>query len=192
MIQFIDAIWPPVVHLPRFINEIEDPYDSVRAYFIDGDFRLRLLNQSEPINHLYPRRFELESCSKVFPESIIRISGAVFARFSTVEKLLISFDKTTAEDYVPWRWFFQQFPSVKILRTEGENNHCIARFLLQNYKKPDGNLALLPSLKEIELGKYPLALTIYEIQREPELAAFDPFVSARQQAGRSVKVFLGP
>ena len=87
---------------------------------------------------------------------------------------------------------FQQFPSVKILRTEGENNHCIARFLLQDYKKPDGNLALLPSLEEIELGKYPPALTIYEIQREPELAAFDPFVSARQQAGRPVKVFLAP
>ena len=194
MFQFIDAIWPPVVHLPRFINEIEDPYDSVRAFFINGDFRLGLLNQSEPTNYLYPRRFsfESESCLKVFPESVIRISGAVSARFSTVEKLLISFDKTTAEDYVPWRWFFQQFPRVKILRTEGENNHCIARFLLQDYKKPDGNLALLPSLEEIELGKYPPALTIYEIQREPELAAFDPFVSARQQAGRPVKVFLAP
>jgi hypothetical protein len=45
-------------------------------------------------------------------------------------------------------------------------------------------------LEEIELAKN-LSLTD-ESQRELELAAFQPFISERQQAGRPVKVFFGP
>jgi hypothetical protein len=45
-------------------------------------------------------------------------------------------------------------------------------------------------LEEIELFRDPLVT--HESQREPELAAFRPFISARQQAGRPVNVCFGP
>ena len=182
-IQFLDAIWPPIVHLPRYIDEMETDYDTVHVAFLDGNFRLWFLNQSEPI---YPC-FELGSCPKDFPESIIRVSTAISTRLSAAENLFIVFDKTAAEEYVPWRWFLQQFPSVKILRTEGENNYCIARSLLQGHEEPDDDPALLPALEEIELCN---SLATNEIQRESELAAFEPFVYARQQAGRPVNISL--
>jgi len=44
---------------------------------------------------------------------------------------------------------------------------------------------MLPALEEIELCMAP---DITESQRASELAAFQPFVSARQQAGRPVKI----
>jgi hypothetical protein len=105
-----------------------------------------------------------------------------------VEELRVT--KIAAEDYTLWRRFYQQFPSVKALRTEDTNNYCIARTLLQDHEEPDDGLTFLPALEEIELGKNPSST--HESQYGTELAAFQPFVTARQQAGRPVKVFFRP
>jgi hypothetical protein len=109
-----------------------------------------------------------------------------------VEELRVTFDKMTAvlwENHFPWRGFLQHLPSVKALRKEGADNSCIARTSLQDHEKFDDDLSLLPALEEIELGTNPLSTD--ESQRGTELAAFQPFISARQRAGRSVNVIFG-
>ncbi|KAF8477655.1 hypothetical protein DFH94DRAFT_846052 [Russula ochroleuca] len=185
-IKFVDAIRPPIVHLPRFINEIEERYKTVYAAFLEWEFHLTLQDQSEFISHCEPR-FELDSPNRS-PESLIQMSCVLSTRLADVEDLRITFDTTTDEEDIPWRKFYHQFPSVKVLRTEGAKSICcIARTLHQNYEEPD-DLAFFPALEEIDLGKNPF----YESRRGPQLAAFEPFVSARQQTGRPVKVFFRP
>ena len=93
------------------------------------------------------------------------------------------------ENDMPWREFFQHFPSVKAIRTEGANSYRIARALLQDHGDPGDDLAFLPALEEVEL-EYPWVTE--ESQCGPRLAAFEPFVSARQHAGRPVEVFFSP
>jgi hypothetical protein len=125
---------------------------------------------------------------------MIRMGSVVSTRLSVAENLLIWFDDTAIEEYVPWRWFLQQFPSVKTLQTSCQNNDRFALYLLQCHEEHDDNLAFLPALKEIQLCKHPLATydLSYEVYTKSQLAAFEPFVSARQQAGRPVNVVLGP
>jgi hypothetical protein len=181
----------PIAHLSRFIDEIEEHYHAVHVTFQKWGFRLSLLTQSECINHCKPH-FNLGADLSDPPISIIGMSRSLPTRLTTVEELRVTFDKADAdfwEDFIPWRRFLQQFPGVKVLRTEGANNYHIARTLLQDNEEPDGDLDFLPSLEEIELGTNS-SLTP-ESQHGPELAAFEPFISVRQQAGRPVRVFLG-
>lgn len=79
-------------------------------------------------------------------------------------------------------WVPSVLPSVKALRTEGANNYDITESL--------ATYAIISALSEIELGKNPLVTD--EIQRGPELAIFQPGVSARERNGRTVKVFFSP
>ena len=193
-VQYCAGIWPPmVVHIPRFINEIEEHYHVVHVVFQAWLFHLSLLSQSGYISHCKPG-FKFGTISLLPSESIMRMSGVLSTTLATVEELHLSFDKASTdvwEDLIPWRrsWrkFLQQFPSVKVLRTEDKNN-CFARILLQGYKEPDDDVTFLPALEEIELDKN--SSEIDESQCRPRLAAFEPFVSAQQKAGRSVKVFF--
>jgi hypothetical protein len=120
------------------------------------------------------------------------MSDYLLTKLFTVEELCVNFAfaKMDAEDCILWRRFYQQFPSVKVLRTEGANYSCIACTLLQDREEPDDVLALFPALEEIELGNG--EFWIHQRRGESELAVFQPFVSARQQAGRPVKVFFRP
>ena len=187
-IRFSDEIWPFSVHLPRFINEMEERYHAVHVYFRGRGFRILLLTQSECINQRLPS-VRLGPFMRRSPESIMRMSSALSMKFTTVEELRIVFDITDddlSENFVAWRRFLQQFRSVKTIQTECADNYSMARILHQDHGKPD-ELSFLPVLEEIDLGQQPFG----ESQRGAELAAFEPFVSARQQAGRPVKVFFG-
>jgi hypothetical protein len=64
-IQLPDAIWPPIVHLPRFIDEIESHYHTVHVTFLGGEFHLGFFDQ--PASKLIYPCFELESYPKDFP-----------------------------------------------------------------------------------------------------------------------------
>ena len=179
-IRFIDWTWPPpIVYLPQTINVIEEHYHVAEVAFLGLEFRLLLLTASEYIRHCKPR-FELSLSLEYFPRSIMQVSGALSTRLTTVEELRIVFGN---ECYwignVPWHNFYQQFPSVKVLRMEGAYAYCIARTLNQDHGEP-GDLVLLPALEEIKLGN------------ESQLVAFGSFVTTRQQAGRPVKVILSP
>jgi hypothetical protein len=184
-IEFYDDV-PSIVHLPRFINEIEEHYHAVHMTFEDLDFSFSLQTQLEYNNHCKPR-FRLVSVPGDVLQSIIRMSDALSTRLSTVEELRVTFD-WAPDDSIPWRELLQHFPSVKVFRAEGASSYYrIARALLQDHGDPGDNFAFLSALEEIELGK----LTD-KSQRGCELVAFEPFVSARQQAGRPVKVFFNP
>jgi hypothetical protein len=119
------------------------------------------------------------------------MSGPLSAILTSVEELRVTIDDPAGNwgDDIPWRRFLQKFPNLKALRTEGTINYCIARSLLQNYEETVDDPTFLPSLEEIQLGKNSLT---DESHRGPELAAFQPFVSTRQRAGRPVKISFGP
>jgi len=80
---------------------------------------------------------------------------------------------------------FQHFPSVRVLHVKGTKYYDYIVGALQEFT----DLALLPALEEIELGRD--VGFICESDRANRLADFQPFVSTRGQAGRPVKVFSG-
>ncbi|KAF8484019.1 hypothetical protein DFH94DRAFT_334845 [Russula ochroleuca] len=186
-IRLSDEIWPPSVHLPRFINEMKERYHAVHVYFKNRGFRLLLLTRSECINQHMPG-VKLGPFLRRSSDSTIRMSCALSMKFTTVEELRLAFDNTDddlSENFIAWRTFLQQFPSLKTIETDDADNYSIARILDQDHGNPH-ELSFLPVLEEIDLGQQPF----HESQRGPELAAFESFVSARQQAGRPVKVFF--
>ena len=187
--------WPPFVHLSRFINEIERCYHAVHVAFQNWGFLLSILTQSEYIGHCDPR-VNLGSESSCPPEFIMQMSGELSAMFTTVEDLRVIFDKLSVHvwvDNIPWRRFLQHFHNLKALRIESVDDvrtYSIARSLLQDHEEPGNDIAFLPSLEEIELGKFPSSID--ESECGPELVAFQRFVTARQQVGRPVKLSFGP
>lgn len=90
------------------------------------------------------------------------------------------------EDSIPWHRFFLQFPSVKALRLESMPNHCIATVLHEDHGGQ--NPALFPALEELELCTSRYWALEYE-RTSVLMDIFQPFASARQEAGLPVKVF---
>ena len=187
---FVDEILSPPVHLTRFITETEEHHRAVHVTFHEYVFRLSLLIRSD-FDHCAPASF-FSRIPRWSPESILRMSDSLSAKLSTVEELCVtfSFAKMATKDYILWHRFYQLFPSVKVLHTEGANYDCIAYTLLQDHEEPSDAFAYLPSLEEIEIGND--ELWSRRRRSESELASFQPFIAARQRAGRPVKVFFRP
>ena len=196
--EFYHDIWTvnkAIQHLPRFINEIKEHYHAVHVDCKRYHFFLSLLTHSEYVSQCKPR-FNFGKVSKNYVHSVFQITRTLSTRLYTIEELRVTFDGTDASDweFFPWRRFLLQFPRVKALRTEGKNNYCIGRALFPDLEGFDDDLDFLPTLEEIELGKD--ELRTHESQRRDQLTIFEPFVTARQQAGRTlgrtVKVFFDP
>jgi hypothetical protein len=185
--EFFDAILFPIVHLTRFINETEDHYQAVHVTFHERIFRLSLLTQSEYFEFLN-RPSRSSRIPKWNPERIMQMSGALSAKLSTVNLLRVTFEfaMVATEDYILWRRFYQLFPSVKDIRIQGANYHHVARTFFQDHEGPDDVLAIFPTLEVLQLGEGKFWTRGAEV--ETSLTAFQPFVSARQLAGRPVQV----
>jgi hypothetical protein len=182
-IQLGDNALPPIPYIPQFIDDIGEHYHAVRLSLDRYFVQLSLFGHSEYAGHHSPR-FILRS--KRFPESMMQMSGAFYSKIVTTELSIIFLDNVYAdEDFVPWRRFFLQFPSLKGLRMYGTNNLRIATAFHQDHEGL--NLAFLPALEEIELCMGSI-FPCPENQCASELAAFEPFVSARQQVGLPVKI----
>jgi hypothetical protein len=189
---FIGRSLVPDVHFTRFISETEENYRTVHVIFHENVFRLSLLTHSD-FNHPIPVSIYHDGrIPKWSPESILRMSGSLSSKLTAVEKLCLTFAfaKMAVEDYVLWRRFYQLFPSVKMLHTDGANFDCIAYTLLQDREEPDDVLTFFPALEEIEIGYG----EFWGRQRrsKSELAGFKPFISACQRAGHPVKVCFLP
>lgn len=182
--KFRAEILSPTVHLPRFIDEVEKQCHSVDVDFEDQERVLRLSLYTQSGSRWL--RSELCLGLGLSPESVMRMSGALTTKLATAEKLQVTLARAVAKGDIPWRGFYQLFPSVKMLRTRGTNYSCIARTLLQDPVKDDDVLAFLPALEEIELGSD--GLWKIDSRSESELAAFNSFISARQQAGFPVRI----
>ena len=187
---FVDGILFPLIHLTRFITETEEHYRAVHVTFHKRVFRLSLLIRSD-FDHQSPTS-RFSRIPRWSPESILRMSDSLRAKLTTVEELCVTFAmaKMATEDYILWRRFYQLFPSVKVLHTEGANYDCIAYTLLQDHEESSDVLAYLSSLEEIEIGNR--EFWIRRRRSESELAGFQQLIAARQRAGRPIKVFFRP
>ena len=182
-LEFNDENSSPIVHLSRFINETEEGCHALHVTFYKRVPRLSWFTRS---GHCW-LQFRFRSDSGQSTEPIMRMSAALSTKLTTVEELRITFIKTAAAHYIPWCRFHQQFPNVKLIRVEGRNYSCIARTFLQDQHVDD--LAFFPALEKIELGEDKMES---QESRMESRAAFNPFISARQQAGRPVNVFFCP
>ncbi|KAF8491526.1 hypothetical protein F5888DRAFT_1736089 [Russula emetica] len=181
-----------IPHLLRFIGRLGKDYLIFKVVLNEYYLHLTLLGRKEYVGHRAPC-FELNAIRS--PQLSIRewimqmfeMSSAFSVKLSTVEELYIAFQDGAdkSEDVLPWRKYLLQFSSLKALRTHGTDFLRIASALHQDQGRST-NLILLPSLEDIEL--YMASYFTTETQRASELAAFQPFVSARQQAGRPVKI----
>ena len=185
-----DLIWTPIVHLPRFMNAIEVHYHTAYVAFQESKFSVSLVSDSRFRSAPRPR---IELGSPPYPtDMIIQMCSGLCTKLATINELYVIFDHMAElwEEYIPWRrWrsLLQQFPGVKTLRTRGINSDYVARTLLhRNHEEPDDVLSFLPVLEEIELDKH--VFSTLESQRASQLALLQPFVSARQRAGRPVRV----
>ena len=174
------------VHLPRFINEMEERYHAIHLVFERCYPHLLLLTQSEFDGHSKPG-FKFGPVVWPYLESII---SALSTRLPTVEEFRVTFGETDVEywKFTPLHSFLRHLPSVKAFRTEGKSSSLfIAGTLFEHHEGPDDNLTLLPGLEEVELDKDRLWAHMVPLE-----VACKPFISARQRAGRPVKVFFGP
>ena len=191
--NFHGKILCPIVHFPRFIDETKEHWRTARADF-GWRCSLLLFNQSERSLFYQPEHsrlhFEFHPALEHSSESIMRMSGAFSPKLITVEELHIFVAEKIAESGISWPKFYQHFPNVRVIRTEGMTFSCFAGTLLQDSEKHVEDLTFFPALEEIELGVSEILKREYPT--EYELSAFDPFIFARQQAGRPIKVYTRP
>ena len=186
----------PILHIPRFIDGLREPYRTANVTFNGNsrdDFRLSLLTHSGDIDHFKPS-FQLHT--NHFPESIepITSSSMPSTKLATAEELALHFPDTAMlvtgwQHDFPLREFLRRFRSVKVLRLDP-----FVPEVALSLQQDDGE-ALLPLLEEIELSARPISRSTngpdeeYQHRAAAELAAFEPFVSTREQTGRPVNVF---
>ena len=185
---FIDRILLPLANLTRFIAETAEHHRGVHVTFHEEIFRLSLLTQS---NFIHRTPISIQSrIPRWSPEAILRMSGSLSTKLTTVEELCVTFAfaEMSTEDYILWRQFYKLFPSVKVLHWDGANYDCIAYTLLQDHEEPNDVPALFPALEEIEIGDGDYWTS--QTRSESQLACFQPFISARERAGHPVKVFF--
>ncbi|KAI0291243.1 hypothetical protein BC826DRAFT_970017 [Russula brevipes] len=169
----------PISNLTRFIGDATKLCRSIQVIFEPESFRLSLLTCSEHIRSAEPLfRFYSERS----PDQLLRMCS-VFPELATVEELFLSFSTlSTVSWHVPWRQFLRKFWGVKVLRVERGNILDLAYSLQPNDEGPA--FGPLPVLEEIELCA---DQNIPEDELGPELVALQPFISARQRAGRPVR-----
>lgn len=175
-----ESILSPIVHLPRFITETGARYHIAQVNITNNKkgISLSLLTQSESTIHC-KQQFKLHDPGR-FPASIVQMSSVLSTRLTTIEELRVIFDWSVAgvsDNVVPWHSVLQHFLSVRTLRLEGTRCCFMARVLHQGHGGSN-NLDLLPALEEIQLGNHSFIAYL----------DFQSFVSARQHAGRPVKV----
>ena len=108
-------------------------------------------------------------------------------KLATVEELALAFvipNIERSEHVFSLREFLRQFRSVRVLR--------VNKFVLTVGLYLQQDEGIFPILEEIELSISRLIRDSdekYQHRAAETLAAFEPFVSARERAGRVVKVY---
>jgi hypothetical protein len=172
------------LRLSRFINQV-GKISAIQLILKDIFFRLSFLPHSQPLDA--PQRafiLDLEDD----PRLIMKIIGALSAKVSTVEGLLLTLPSRHV-DYderrrgpIPWSSFLSLFISVKILQLHPRLVSGIKDSLL-----PGHDPELLPALEKIEL-RWELCSVTAQVERVSAWKALEPFVASRKQAGRPVDV----
>jgi hypothetical protein len=186
-IMLYDNMLSPIVHFPRFINEMKKHWRIADVSF-GWSCRFSFKQPERSWMH-----FELAPEPGGYPESVMQMSGALSSKLIFVEELRIFVSEKVVESGISWHKFFQHFPNVKVIQTGNADPSRLAVTLLQDFEKHVDDLAFLPSLEEIKVGPYKFGRHESQSDSEDfELAVFDPFISARQQIGHPVKVCFVP
>ncbi|KAI0249098.1 hypothetical protein BJV78DRAFT_1156041 [Lactifluus subvellereus] len=186
-----DSSVEPLPHLSRFIRDVEEQFFAAQVKLAPEDFEISVLTHSHSIDE--PRR---RISIRDIGRWKVQTGTALNAKLTTVEELFLESPYPDLEGGprwlsqcpIPWGGFLGQFHNVKILRVERGLVLDVAHFLSQV-----SALDLLPALEEIELrssvSRYvDDAEPISDIQREAVDGTLRPFVTAREQTGRPVKI----
>jgi hypothetical protein len=179
-------------HLSRFIRDIEGHFFAAQVKLSQQDVEIDILTRSSFIDE-QPCKITMSDNSNQKLET----GTALQPKLTTLEELVLGSTFSDLErgppwlafDSYPWRAFVGQFLNLKILRVQRGLIVEFAHFLSQNCEASPSDL--LPALEEIELLLKSLHRSdadISDSSREALLANFNPFVAARQQAGRFVKI----
>ena len=181
----------PLLYLSRFIDDVNEEFRSICVTFDFDCFRLLSSTHSGKTDYLKSSfRFNV-NC---YPDSIISINNTPSMKLAKAEELELIFHRwniTEWEHIFSLRKFLRQFRSVRVLRVRVLRVNPFVREVGLYLQQDDGE-AILPALEEIELSiSHMQTYSEEECQRHAanELAAFEPFVSARKRAGRIVKVY---
>jgi F-box-like len=181
--RFVLSTRAPILYLSKVIDDVSEDFRSVSVTFDLGHFYLLSSTQSGKIDYLKLKpsfRFNL-NC---YPESIYTTPSM---KLAVAEELALFFTTSYMNEYFSLREFLRQFRSVRVLRVDP-----FIRQAALSLQQDDGE-AILPVLEEIEVSISRLTKNSeeeYERHAAEALAAFEPFVSARERAGRLVKVTI--
>ena len=176
----------PLLHISRVIDDVREEFRSVSVTFENGDFCFSSSTHSGKVYRVKPSfRFSVN----YYSDSIKLINSTPSMKLSMAEELVLSFSRSSITSWVhvsSLREFIRQFRSVRVLR--------VVPFIpeIGKYLQQDDGEAILPALEQIELSiSHLTGYSDEEYQRRAaaDMAAFEPFVYAREQAGRSVNVF---
>jgi hypothetical protein len=185
--HFMLCIGLPLLYFSRIIDDVTEEFRSVSVTFNLEDFYLLSSTHSGKIDHLKP---SLSFNVNRYPDSIKSINSPPSTKLAMAEELALTFfcwNITEWEHVFSLREFLRQFRSVRVLRVKNPFLWEVGLYLQQ-----DDGQAILPVLEEIELSiSYWTRYSDEEYQRRAAkaLADFEPFVSAREREGRSVKVY---
>jgi hypothetical protein len=180
--RFLLFVNSPLLYLSRVIDDLREEFRSVSVTF-DVDYFYLLSSTHLARSDQFKPSFRLHA--NHYPDSINPINSIPSTKLAAAEELALLFPDTAlvaGRQYdLRLREFLRQFRSVKVLRLDRPFVPEIALSLQQD----DGD-TLLPLLEEIELS---VPRSTKGIDEEYQLAAFEPFVSAREHTGRPVNVF---
>ncbi|KAH9014830.1 hypothetical protein EDB84DRAFT_1528135 [Lactarius hengduanensis] len=176
-----------VPRLCKFIRDAEHQFIEVRLYFSNKTFGF----YAETCPKSGPARpFRIVIPQPVSWEEIgIMLSGPL----STVEELVVDWQPSRFPqhiDHVQWRGFFNHIRRVKTVQVSSQVALHVARSFQLGGQ--DSALDLFPALEQVEvpLNHY-LPPTVSEDPiKDSILDAFEPFVAARKQVGRPVRLSL--
>jgi len=175
-----DSPTSPIRHISRFLTDINSEHHAFRVISSShGSFSLSLLAHSESID-------DPDTHFNFYSRHVMPTSNAISPRLAIVEELfLISFHKLSPPA-TPWRRFLELFHNVKVLRLQYNVMFDIAYSLQQDQGE---SAAVLTSLEKIELRTTSWSKrSAAEAENGPAMEAFEPFITARQRAGRPIKI----
>ena len=132
--HFRDPIWSPIVQLLRFINEIGEHYYAVQVYINNGSW-MSFQNLEDDLGQR-ELRFNLG------PWSLMRLSGALSTRLTTVKVLEVNFGLHNKAGYV-WGITSRGAGSINISPASRRSRFLIPRHV-RSIKIAESLTTLLP------------------------------------------------
>jgi hypothetical protein len=181
----------PIPHLYRFICDTGCQFTAVRLSF-GRSLRLEfhMGTDSELVNDHQPFTITLPW---YVPLDLEQMSQELSGPFSTVEGFIITQDDPSDHKgqalYVPkiqWRGCLYHLPQVKTIWVPATMAISLVRSFQLDGLQPV--LDLLPALERVEVS--PVEVSSVEVGKDELESAFEPLISARQRAGRPIKVIM--